>query len=134
MSFGTLPRLSGRMTGDDHPRARAGSSKGAARPPPEPNPPIECDVRALGRADVRALEALALLQLAARRRGLRVVLRGASGDLRDLLALAGLDDALPCEERSGFEPRRQPEQREEAFGVEEEADPRDLPARYLDDL
>jgi ABC-type transporter Mla MlaB component len=122
------------MTSDDHPRARAGSSRGAARPPPEPNHPIECDVGALGRADVRAVGVLALLQLAARRRGLRIVFRGAKGDLRELLTLLGLDEALPCIGGSGVEPRRQPEQREEPLGVEEEADPDDLPARDLDDL
>jgi hypothetical protein len=95
---------------------------------------MECDVGALGRADVRVVEGLALLQLAARRRGLRVVLRGASGDLRDLIVLLGLDEVLPCTGGSGVEPRRQPEQREEPLGVEEEADPGDLPARDLDDL
>ena len=89
---------------------------------------------ALGHADVRAVEALALLQLAARRRGLRVVLAGASDDLRELLALLGLDRALPCTGGSGVEPRRQPEQREEPLSVEEEADPGDLPTRDLDDL
>jgi STAS domain len=91
-------------------------------------------VGALGRADVRAVGVLALLQLAARRRGLRIVFRGAKGDLRELLTLLGLDEALPCIGRSGVEPRRQPEQREEPLGVEEEADPDDLPARDLDDL
>src|SRR5262245_1587758 len=127
-------RLFGGMTTDDHPRARAGSSTGAPRPPPEPNPPIGCDLRALDRADLGAIEALALLQLAARRRGLRVVLRGAGGDLRGLLALCGLDEALPCIEGSGREPRREPEQREQALGVQEEADPGDQTVRDLDDL
>ena len=127
-------RLSGRMASDDHPRARTGSSQGAARPPPEPNRPIGCDVHTLGHADVRAVEVLALLQLAARRRGLRVVFRGASEGLRDLLALLGLDEALPCIGSSGVEPGRQAEEREEPSGVEEEADPGDLPGRDLDDL
>jgi STAS domain len=84
--------------------------------------------------DVETLEALARLQLAAHRRGLQVVFRGANDGLRDLLALAGLDDALPCEDRSGFEPRRQVEQGEQALRVEEEADPGDPAVRDLDDL
>jgi hypothetical protein len=91
-------------------------------------------VAALGRADVRAVEALALLQLAARRRGVAIVLRGAGSDLRGLVTLLGLEDALPCIGGSGPEPRRQSEQREESLGIEEEADPGDLPARDLDDL
>ena len=81
--------LFGRMTSDDHPRARVGSSKGAARPPPEPNSPIVCDVGALGHADVRSVEALALLQVAARRRGFHIVIRDASEDLRDLIVATG---------------------------------------------
>jgi STAS domain len=134
MSSANPLRLSRRMMSNDHPRARAGSSRGAAGPPPEPNPPIACDVGAIGHGDVRSVEALALLQLAARRRGLRVVLSGASGDLRGLLAVLGLDEALPCIEGSAAEPRRQPEQWEESLGVEEEADARDLAAGDLDDL
>lgn len=117
------------MTTDDHRRARAGSSGGAPRPPPEPNDDrlVGCDVSGCEGADVGALEALARLQLAARRRGLRVVFRGASRDLCDLLAWAGLDDALPCIEGSGVEPRRKAEQGEQPLRVEEEADPRDRP-------
>ena len=76
-------------------------------------------------ADVETLEALARLQLAAHRRGLQVVFRRANDDLRELLAWAGLDDALPCEGRSGFEPRGQIEQGEQSLRVEEEADPGD---------
>jgi len=91
-------------------------------------------VAALGRADVRVVEALALLQLAARRRGVTIVLRGAGSDLRRLLTLLGLEDALPCIGGSGPEPRRQSEQGEQSLGIEEEADPGDLPARDLDDL
>lgn len=78
-------------------------------------------------ADVWTLDALARLQLAARRHGLSVVFLGTSDGLRNLLAWAGLDDALPCIEGSGFEPGRQAEQGEQPLGVEEEADPRDRP-------
>ena len=87
-----------------------------------------------GRPDIEAVETLALLQLAARRRGIQVVLRGMNPELRDLLAWAGLDGALPCAEGSGLEPRGEAEQGEQPLRVEEEADPRDPPVRDLDDL
>ena len=79
-------------------------------------------------ADLWTLEALARVQLAARRRGFAVVFRGAGDDLRDLIGWTGLDDALPCIEGSGLEPGRQAEQGEQPLRVEEEADPRDGPA------
>jgi len=44
--------------------------------------------------DAVTVDALARLQLAARRRGCRVRLRGASDDLRALLAFMGLQDVL----------------------------------------
>jgi hypothetical protein len=91
-------------------------------------------VSRFGRPDVELIETLALLQLAARRRGVRIVLRGASADLRDLLGWAGLGDALPCDEGSGVEPRGKAEQGEQPLRVEEEADARDPPIRDLDDL
>jgi ABC-type transporter Mla MlaB component len=46
--------------------------------------------------DAVALDALARLQLAARRRGCRVVLRGASPELRALVRFAGLSEVLPA--------------------------------------
>jgi ABC-type transporter Mla MlaB component len=53
-----------------------------------------CDV---GTVDVDAVtvDALARLQLAARRHGCRVRLRNASGELLELVAFMGLDDVLP---------------------------------------
>ena len=45
-------------------------------------------------ADAVAVAALARLQLAARRRGSRVIVRGASAELRELASLFGLLDAL----------------------------------------
>jgi ABC-type transporter Mla MlaB component len=86
---------------------------------------ILCDVGELEDADAVSIDALARLQLTARRLGRRVWLRDACAELEDLLALAGLDEVLPCAGRSGVEPGRQPEQREQARGVEEEADPGD---------
>lgn len=52
-----------------------------------------CDVTGVD-ADAVTVEALARLQLAARRHGCRIWLRGASGDLRDLVAFMGLQDVL----------------------------------------
>ena len=56
-----------------------------------------CDVGA-AHPDAVTVEALARLQLAARRAGCRLRLRNASRELRDLVALMGLDDVLPAEE------------------------------------
>jgi ABC-type transporter Mla MlaB component len=53
-----------------------------------------CDVHSVA-ADAVTVNALARLQLAARRRGCRVRLRGGSEELRDLVAFMGLRDVLP---------------------------------------
>ena len=52
-----------------------------------------CDVSAVA-ADVVTVEALARLQLAARRHQCLIRLRGASDELRDLVAFMGLGDVL----------------------------------------
>jgi hypothetical protein len=70
-------------------------------------------------ADLGIVDALARLQLAARRSGYEVSVADAPNDLRELIELAGLSDVLRV-----VEPRRQPEEREERLGVEEE---RELP-------
>ena len=72
-------------------------------------------------ADAGTLDVLGRLQLAARRRGERLDFSDASDDLRDLIAFAGLSEAL------GVEPRGQAEEREERFGVEEERELGDPP-------
>ena len=72
-----------------------------------------CDVGVLA-ADARTVDALARLQLAARRYGADLRLRHASGELRELLAFMGLADVLRVE------PGGQAEQREQSAGVEEE--------------
>jgi hypothetical protein len=64
--------------------------------------------------DVLTVDALARLQLSARRHGRRLRLRDASAELQDLIELVGLTAAL------GVEPSRQPEQREQRVRVEEE--------------
>jgi ABC-type transporter Mla MlaB component len=48
-------------------------------------------------ADLRSLDALASLQLAAKRLGGAIVLHDASEDLRRLIALAGLEQVLAVE-------------------------------------
>src|SRR5262245_17332350 len=53
-----------------------------------------CDVSGVG-VDVVTVDALARLQLAARRHGCVVRLRNASDELRDLVAFMGLADVLP---------------------------------------
>jgi len=75
---------------------------------------ISCDVAWIARGDVHAVDALARLQLAAKRRGCSIVLRNASRDLAELVGLMGLAEVL------AVEPGRQAEQREERLGVEEE--------------
>jgi ABC-type transporter Mla MlaB component len=86
---------------------------------------VVCDVGALVDPDAVIVDALARLQLAARRLGRRICLRHACVELQGLLALMGLGEVLPCGATSGLQPRRQAEQREQARGVQEEADPGD---------
>ena len=59
---------------------------------------VICDVGAISEPDGVTLDALARLQLAARRRGCRVVLRHACIDLLALLDAAGLGDIVPLSE------------------------------------
>jgi ABC-type transporter Mla MlaB component len=56
-------------------------------------PVVICDVDGV-QADAVTVEALARLQLGARRHGCRIQLRGAAPELRDLIAFLGLDDVL----------------------------------------
>jgi anti-anti-sigma factor len=86
---------------------------------------VVCDVEALLHPDAATLDALARLQLSARRLGRRVWIRNACGELQDLLALAGLRGVMPSAPASDLQPRRKAEQREQGLGVEEEAEPTD---------
>lgn len=86
---------------------------------------IVCDVRDIVDPGVAALDALARLQLAARRSGREIRLRHAAVELRELLVLTGLSDAVPVWGELVLEPGRETEEREEARGVEEEGDPGD---------
>jgi ABC-type transporter Mla MlaB component len=83
---------------------------------------LVCDVRGLQRPDLVAIEALARLQLTARRRGARVLLAHASPALLDFLAYAGLDAVLPRRRTLRLEALRQPEEWEQALGVQEEGE------------
>jgi hypothetical protein len=85
----------------------------AARPSWLSMDELSCDVRALP-GDVAALDALARLTLAARQAGFELRLLHASDDLTCLIELTGLADVLRVE------PGRQPEEREQGLGVEEE--------------
>ena len=55
---------------------------------------IEIGVRAV-RADAVSVDALARLQLHAGRHGFRLLLRGASAELLELISFMGLADVLP---------------------------------------
>ena len=55
---------------------------------------VDCGVEGV-EPDAVTVDALARLQLAARRIGCRVRLRGASAELRDLVAFMGLTDVFP---------------------------------------
>jgi STAS domain len=79
---------------------------------------IDCDVSGLA-PDAAAVDVLARLQLAARRLGLQLRLRGASVELQELVAFFGLRDALGAG-ALGVEMQGHAEQREERRGVEEE--------------
>lgn len=82
---------------------------------------LVCDVAGLTHPDAGTIEALARLQLTARRLGRRVRLRDPSRELRELLDLFGLADVLRVE------PGRQPEEREQPLGVEERVEMGDPP-------
>ena len=59
-------------------------------------PTVACDVTGVA-ADAMSVDALARLQLAARRHGGAIRLRNASVPLRQLVAFMGLADVLPTE-------------------------------------
>ena len=83
---------------------------------------VVCEVGTLTPSAV-AVDALARLQLTARRHGSRIRLRNVSRELDELLVFAGLADVLgrgPCPLR--VEAGGQPEQRKQPGGVEERVD------------
>jgi ABC-type transporter Mla MlaB component len=94
---------------------------------------VVCDVGDVVEPDAVTVDTLARLALATQRRGRQLRLRNTCPDLLDLLALMGLVDVVGAgagaggADGEGFEPRRQAEEREQALGVEERAEPADPP-------
>jgi hypothetical protein len=84
---------------------------------------VTCEVGGLTDPGPVAVDALARMQLTARRAGGSIRLRHARARLRDLLAVIGLCEALPLCGQT-VRARRQVEQREQV-GVDEEVDPAD---------
>jgi hypothetical protein len=72
-------------------------------------------------AGAATVDALAVLQLAAKRLGLEARLRDAPSDLVDLIGFVGLAEVLRLEAEG------KPEEREERLGVEEERELDDPP-------
>jgi ABC-type transporter Mla MlaB component len=85
---------------------------------------LVCDASGLVGADAVALDAIARLQLTARRLGGRICVRHAPAELEDLLRLTGLAEI--CGLRLVLE--RQAEEREDPLRVEEEGQLDDSPA------
>jgi ABC-type transporter Mla MlaB component len=86
---------------------------------------VICDVAETAAVDVVTIDALARVQLTAKRCGARMRLRHAPEELRRLLVLVGLDRVIgtaPCSER-----RAETEEREQRLGVEERVHRRDPP-------
>ena len=73
-------------------------------------------------SSVAAVDHIARLRLCMRRGGYRLYLANVSDELREMIQLAGLAECL------GVEMQRQPEEREQPGGVEEEGDLADPPA------
>ena len=91
---------------------------------------VGCDVAGLVHPDLHTVEALARLQLGLRRVGLQMELRHAGAELRGLIDLVGLAEALPLR----AEPWGEAEQQEQAGGVQEEGDPAQPVAGDIQDL
>jgi ABC-type transporter Mla MlaB component len=86
---------------------------------------VVCDVGAIVAPDAVTVDALARLQLTARRLGRELQFRRASRELRELVAFMGLSGVLPLGAGSVVEARRETEEREVDLGIEEERNPAD---------
>ena len=95
---------------------------------------VLCDVGVIAEPDLATVDGLARLALDARRAGCRIRLRHACPELRNLLALAGLAEILPCVPESVVEVSGQSEEREEVRRIEEERDTADPIAREFEHL
>jgi anti-anti-sigma regulatory factor len=80
---------------------------------------VDCDVGHVPCAGIATVGALARASLNARRRGERLRVVNAPQELQQLIELAGLDAVLLGRSRG------EPEEREEAVGVEERREPHD---------
>lgn len=90
---------------------------------------VVCDVSALIDPDLVAVDALARLQLNARRSRCQVQVLHACDRLQELLKLTGLTEVVPLTEAClVLEPGRQAEQGEQPRSIEEEADAGDTVA------
>ena len=83
---------------------------------------VLCDVGAVVHPDAVTIDAMARMHLTALRLGRRIRFHQACGELLDLLAFVGLSDVLPVEAALRLDLGGQAEEREEARGVQEEAD------------
>ena len=81
---------------------------------------VACDVGELGPPDLAYVDALARMQLIARRRGRSIELHRACPTLRAVLDLVGLSAVLPCAPGSAVGVSRETEEGEQRGGVEEE--------------
>jgi hypothetical protein len=86
-----------------------------------------------GGCDLSVVDGLARLQLAARRLGGSIMLRGVGAELAELLDLAGLADILPAVLDDGGEIGRKAEGGKQ-LGVEEGVQPGDPVPRDLEHL
>lgn len=83
------------------------------------------DVSRVRSPDIGYVDALARLQLGARRHGSRVRLVGPCPQLLELLALVGLEELLPADDGSSGDLHREAEHGEEPVDVEVGVDPGD---------
>jgi hypothetical protein len=86
--------------------------------------PVVLDVSSVVNPDMSDVDALAALQLLARRLGSSIVLDQLGDDLQLLIEFSGLGDVLPSRRGSIRESPLEAEQREQV-GVDEEVDPGD---------
>ena len=88
-------------------------------------PLVICDVGEIGDPNIVTVDALARLQLTARRHGRQIRLRDACDELQKLLTLVGLSDVVPP--TGGAQPGGKAEERKQVRRVEKRVDPGDAP-------
>ena len=86
---------------------------------------VVCDLDARVDPDAVTVDALARLQLTARRLGRSIRLRDASWALQELIALVGMRDVVPLGAGLRLGTKGQTEEREQGLGVEEGVEPDD---------